>query len=50
MGKPIGKFDFLRAARLWIIKLIDRKLSEGAGGVTADRVITRDCETAFRVE
>jgi len=23
MSKPIGKFDFLRVAHLWIIKLID---------------------------
>lgn len=32
MGKPIGKFDFLLVARLWIIKLIDWNAARSKAG------------------
>lgn len=32
MGKPIGKFDFLRVTHLWIIKLIDWNAARSKAG------------------
>lgn len=32
MGKPIGKFDFLHVAYLWIIKLIDWNVAQSKAG------------------
>jgi len=45
MGKPIGKFDFLRAARLRIIKLIDRKREEAEDYHRPE--LSREVVTAF---